>query len=325
MEVGRAPPVPGHPQRRPHPRGGGGRRPARPPSRSSCAAAASAGPCASRSTPTVTDEVLELLQRELDLADDDVYVVHRPARPRRAVVAARPRPARPEGRALGRAVTQPRLASRRRARCDIFRRPAPGRRARAPPVRLVRQRRSRSSSARRRDDPQGPRHQAHALPHRRRQPRSSTSLIRAAERGQAGGGARRAEGPLRRAGQHRAGPDALEKAGVHVVYGLVGPEDPHQDHARRPRGGRRHPPLLPHRHRQLQPEDRPALRGPRPAHRRPRDRRRPHPAVQPPHRLRPRHRLPASCWCAPDSLRTGIRRPHPPEIEAGPGRRPDPA
>ena len=32
-------------------------------------------------------------------------------------------------------------------------------------------------------------------------------------------------------------------------------EDPHQDRARRARRGRRDPPLLPHRHRQLQPED----------------------------------------------------------------------
>ena len=45
----------------------------------------------------------------------------------------------------------------------------------------------------------------------------------------------------------------LEQAGCHVVYGLVGPEDPLQagdGGARRARG---HPPLHPHRHRQLQP------------------------------------------------------------------------
>ena len=43
-----------------------------PPSRWSCAAAASAGRCASSSTLDATDEVRELLQRELDLEDEDV-------------------------------------------------------------------------------------------------------------------------------------------------------------------------------------------------------------------------------------------------------------
>ena len=73
-------------------------------------------------------------------------------------------------------------------------------------------------------------------------------------------------------------------------------------------------------HRQLQQPDRPHLRGPRPAHRRPRDRRRPHPPLQLPHRLRPRHRLPAPARgarlaCGPASRRL-IRQ----EIEAGRGR-----
>ena len=40
--------------------------------------------------------------------------------------------------------------------------------------------------------------------------------------GQAGRRARRAEGALRRAGEHRTGPRLFEEAGVHVVYGLVG-------------------------------------------------------------------------------------------------------
>ena len=45
-------------------------------------------------------------------------------------------------------------------------------------------------------------------------------------------------------------------------------QDALQALAGRPRGGRPAAPLLPHRHRQLPPEDRAALRGPRPAHRR---------------------------------------------------------
>ena len=53
---------------------------------------------------------------------------------------------------------------------------------------------------------------------------------------------------------------------MHVVYGLVGLKTHTKTRARRARGGRRHPPLLPRRHRQLQPEDGAALRGPRPAH-----------------------------------------------------------
>ena len=78
----------------------------------------------------------------------------------------------------------------------------------------------------------------------------------------------------------------LEKAGVHVVYGLVGPEDALQDLAGGAPGGLDDPPLLPHRHRQLQPEDRAAVRGHRPAHRRADDRRGPHRPVQRADRVR---------------------------------------
>ena len=67
---------------------------------------------------------------------------------------------------------------------------------------------------------------------------------------------------------------ALEQAGVHVVYGVVGLKT----HAkislvvREERDGIA--PLRPRRDGQLQPDDRPPLRGPRAAHRRPGDRRR---------------------------------------------------
>ena len=84
----------------------------------------------------------------------------------------------------------------------------------------------------------------------------------------------------------------LERAGCHVVYGLVGPQDALQDRAGRPAGGRPDPPLLPHRHRQLPPEDRPPVRGLRPAHRRSRGGRRPDRPVQRAHRLQPADRVP---------------------------------
>ena len=50
----------------------------------------------------------------------------------------------------------------------------------------------------------------------------------------------------------------LEQAGCHVVYGLVGPQDALQAGDGGARRARRHPPLHPHRHRQLQPQDRAA-------------------------------------------------------------------
>ena len=59
----------------------------------------------------------------------------------------------------------------------------------------------------------------------------------------------------------------LEDAGVHVVYGTRRTEDPHQDHARCAGRGRRGSPLLPRRDWQLQPENRPPVRGLRGAHR----------------------------------------------------------
>ena len=47
----------------------------------------------------------------------------------------------------------------------------------------------------------------------------------------------------------------LERAGCHVVYGLIGLKTHCKTLARRPAGGRPAAPLLPPRHRKLQPED----------------------------------------------------------------------
>ncbi|MDW8469513.1 MAG: hypothetical protein RML56_11590 [Burkholderiales bacterium] len=60
----------------------------------------------------------------------------------------------------------------------------------------------------------------------------------AARRGKDGHGGRRADGALRRGGEHPAGRARLEEAGAHVVYGVVGHKTHCEDGARRaPRGG----------------------------------------------------------------------------------------
>ncbi len=96
-----------------------------------------------------------------------------------------------------------------------------------------------------------------------------TALVHAAAAGQAGRGARRAEGALRRAGEHRAGPRPRGGGRARRVRPRRA-EDPRQDPARRPPGRGRRPAVLPRRHRQLQRPDGEALRGPRAALGRPR-------------------------------------------------------
>ncbi len=119
--------------------------------------------------------------------------------------------------------------------------------------------------------------------------------------GQAGGRARRAHRPLRRTGEHRTCPGPRRGGRARRVRPRR-VEDARQGAPRRAPGGRRHPPLLPHRHRQLQPEDRDELRGPRAADRRRRPRRRSHRPLQPPHRLQPPGLL-------PEAARRAVARP----------------
>ena len=89
--------------------------------------------------------------------------------------------------------------------------------------------------------------------------------------GQAGGGAGGAQGPLRRGEQHRVGARAGE-GGRPCGLRHAGAEDACQDRPGRAQGARRHPPLRPPRHRQLQRVDRAHLHRPGPDDLPPRDR-----------------------------------------------------
>ena len=114
---------------------------------------------------------------------------------------------------------------------------------------------------------------------------------------------------------------ALERAGVHVVYGLIGPEDARQAGPGRAPGGQPGAPLRPHRDGQLQPLHRAPLHRPRALHlpggpRRGRGR-----PLQPPHRLRAAAALPqgaggpgAPARRHPGARSTGPSQGHTPRV-----------
>ena len=83
-------------------------------------------------------------------------------------------------------------------------------------------------------------------------------------------------------------------------------QDALQAVARGAPGVRRAAPLLPHRHRQLQPEDRAAVHRPRAAHQRPGGRAGPHAAVQPAVRVRARSPGSTACSSRPARVRAGL-------------------
>ena len=179
---------------------------------------------------------------------------------------------------------------------------ARGRHPRPPPLRLVHDlgRALRRAGGRR---PERAGDQADRVPDQRR-----LAAGPGADRGlgarQAGGLHGGAEGALRRERQHPLGEEA---GGGGRPRRLRHPraEDPRQVHPGRPPRGRRRPPLRPHRHRQLQPEDRPPLHRLRAVHRRPGDRRRHRRDVQLPDRLRAARRATARCWSRRSTSRTG--------------------
>ena len=135
------------------------------------------------------------------------------------------------------------------------------------------------------------RHQADAVPHLGRQPDRAGADRRRRGR-QAGARAGRGQGAIRRGEQHRLGAQAREGRRARGLRPRRS-EDPLQARARDPRGRRQAAPLLARRHRQLQPEDQPHLRGLRPVHRRRAGRQGPHPSVQRAQRLRDREEVQA--------------------------------
>ena len=213
-------------------------------------------------------------------------------------------------------VTQPRLADGDGRARPV--RGAPGRRRPGPPpLRLVLllgrglRRAGRPRSRRPRDQADDVPHLDAGEPdHPRVDPRRGAR--------QAGGGAGRAQGPVRRGGQHHVRPRARAGGRARRVRGRRA-EDAREDLARRATRGRRRPPVRPRRHRQLQPGHRSAVRGHRAPDGRPRDRGRSHRPVQPADRVQPAARVPPAAG-GPGVPASGDAGADP---RPGPGGRPD--
>ena len=229
--------LPRHPQRGPHAGRGGGRR--SPPGDGGGAAppGGSARRCGSRSTPSIPGTSSSCCSRAR-------------AGPRGRVPAERPLSTWP---ACWRWTLSTGRTSRTRPRSSIPRlsdvrserscrrvRADPRATARAPPLRVVRVSvEAFIGGGGRRPARAG--HQADALPDQRGQPDRRQPRPRRRD-GQAGGGARRAQGPLRRGAQHRLGPRAGGGRRARRLRPRR-PEDARQGRAGRAPRGRRHPPL----------------------------------------------------------------------------------
>ena len=261
--------VPGHPQRGPRGRGGRRREPA---GRAREGAAAPEVRAARTPRGRGLDERLRPAPARLRARRERRGGVPAPrsARPARAARDRRPDPRGPQVPRVR--PDDPHAAGRgrvRRAGRRLQGDPAP-RRAAAPPLRLVRDLGAALHRAGRRR-PARPGDQADALPDLGRLPDHRRPHRRRRGR-QAGAGAGRDQGTVRRGGQHPLGPQA--RAGRLPRRLRAGrPQDALQAGDGRARRARRDPALHPHRHRQLQLQDRPDVRGPRPDHHRRGDRR----------------------------------------------------